>query len=185
MDVSVLSIPSGLSRWHLVAGFLRLRNEVFIGKLAWELHHAESMEFEQYDRVDAVYVIAHDGDTVLGGARLLRTDNRVGIYSYMLRDAYHRLLPGIPPEICETEPPRASSVWELTRLVSSTTGEVAPAVLRAANGYLKSVGASDCLFLGPPAFMRMAKSMAFDPRPLGRLTGNKDGRFLAFSCSII
>lgn len=185
MEVSVISIPDGLPKWHLVASFLRFRKEVFIGKLSWELHHMESMEFEQYDRINAVYVIAHEGDRVLGGARLLRTDHKVGIYSYMLRDAYLRLLPGIPHEICEFEPPQATSVWELTRLAATTAGEVAPAILRAANDYLKSAGANDCLFLGPPAFLRMAKSMAFDPRPLGRLTGNKDGRFLAFSCSVV
>lgn len=185
MDVSIVSIPEGLPKWHLVASFLRLRKDVFIEKLDWQLYHADAMEFEQYDRLDTVYIIAHEGDRVLGGARLLRTDRTMGIYSYMLRDAFHELLPAIPPEVCESEPPQSESVWELTRFFSTTAGETARDILYETNRFLLRRKAESCLFLGPPAFLRIARGMGFNPVALGKVTGNHDGRFLAFSCGPI
>ncbi len=185
MQISVLSIPNGLSDWHLVASYLRMRKDVFIKKLEWSLQETDSMEFEQYDRVDTVYVIAHSGTTVHGGARLIRTDRSVGVYSYMIRDAFQSKLPGLPCEICSEAPPRSEKVWELTRFASAGENDVARKILYRANDYLVSQNASSCLFLGPPAFLRMAKSMNFQPAPLGPVTGNVDGKFLAFSCEVI
>lgn len=184
MEISVLRIPEGIPQWHLVVSFLRLRKEVFIDKMDWQLHDVEAMEYEQYDRFDAVYIIAHENGKVLGGARLLRSDRTMGVYSYMLRDAFRGLLPGIPQEVCDVHPPSSDTVWELTRLAVNRTGDVARRILEETNKYLSSQGASECLFLGPPSFMRMAKSMLFQPKPLGKISGNRDGRFLAFSCAI-
>lgn len=181
-------MPEGLPRWHLVRDFLILRRQVFIDGLGWDLQSSESMEWEQYDCPDSVYVIAHRGDEVIGGARLLRTDREVGIgrlrYSYMIRDAWLGHLPGLPSDICESEPPVARTTWELTRL-AARSGQLGAAILSAANAFLKEEGADTCLFLGFPAFMRMARSMGYAPRPLGRMSGNGDGRFLAFSCTVV
>lgn len=185
MQTSVISIPDGLRRWDLVSNYLRMRTHVFIEKLDWPLHQVDAMEFEQYDRVDTVYVVAHEGKTVLGGARLLRTDRVVGVYSYMIRDAFQSKLPGLPVNICEKEPPQSKDAWELTRFTASGGANVARSILLTANSFLASQSATSCLFLGPPAFLRMAKSMKFDPVPLGPISGNSDGKFLAFSCDII
>ena len=73
---------------------------------------------------------------------------------------------------------------ELTRL-AARSARLGAAILTATNGFLKREGGDTCLFLGFPAFMRMARSMGYDPKPLGKLTGNGDGRFLAFSCGVI
>ena len=187
-EVSVLRLPHGLPHWDLVCAFMRLRREVFIEEMRWDLQTTESMEFEQYDSPDAVYVVAHQGDEVLGGARLLRTDREVGTgtvrYSYMIRDAHLGYLPGLPQDLCEGSPPQAETAWELTRLVVRNA-RLGAAILTATNEFLKREGADTCLFLGFPAFMRMARSMGYHPKPMGRLTGNDDGRFLAFSCGVI
>mgnify|MGYP003670290162 CR=1 FL=1 len=53
---------TGTDQWDLVTAFLKLRRAVFIEKMEWPLYQAEDMEFEQYDRVDTVYVIAHIGN---------------------------------------------------------------------------------------------------------------------------
>lgn len=185
MEVSVLSIPEGLSHWHLVASYLRMRKDIFIGKLEWPLHQVDSMEFEQYDRVDTVYVVAHEGSKVFGGARLLRTDRTVGVYSYMIRDAFECKLPGLPNAICSTPPPYSERVWELTRFTATGTKDVGQNILKTVNDYLASQKALSCLFLGPPAFLRMAKSMNFNPVALGPIARNCDGSFLAFSCDIL
>lgn len=33
--------------------------------------------------------------------------------------------------------------------------------------------------------MSMSKAMGYKPTPLGKIAGNKSGRFLAFSCDVI
>ena len=187
-QITIQSMLTGTDKWNLVAAFLRLRRKVFIERMNWQLHHAEMMEFEQYDRMDTVYILAHSGDHVLGGARLLRTDRASGSgkvrYSYMIRDAYLGLLDALPRELCDDAPPCSEDVWELTRLISDGSPGVGEHILESANHFLSHQGASSCLFLGPPAFMRMARSMGFAPQALGKIQGNRDGRFLAFDCLV-
>ena len=84
VEITVQSMLTGTERWDLVANFLKLRREVFIERMEWPLYQADSMEFEQYDRVDTYYLIAHTAGQVLGGARLLRTD-RVANFAQWLR----------------------------------------------------------------------------------------------------
>lgn len=195
VTISVLRLPEDCSRWNLVRDFMVLRRAVFIDEMQWDLTRSPlpgsssvEFEFEQYDAFDTVYVIAHRGDEVVGGARLLRTDREVGTgvvrYSYMIRDAHLGHLPGLPQDVCEGEPPATPKAWELTRLVarSARTGQ---ALLNATNDFLKEQGADTCLFLGFYPFMRMARSMGYDPRPMGAITGNGSGRFLAFSCAVV
>jgi len=188
-EVSILMLPSSADRWPLVMKFLALRKAVFIDQMNWGLFHAEGVEFEQYDFIGVVYVVAHRGSEVLGGARLVRTDNRVGTggitYSYMIRDACLGVLKNMPTALCEKAPPVAADIWELTRLVAIREQGVGEAILVASNRFLHHLAAKECLFLGSPAFMRMAKRMGFSPSPLGKAQSNVDGRFLAFSCKVI
>ena len=188
-SICIQSLTGDTDRWDLVTDFLRLRRAVFIEKLDWPLHHGEAMEYEQYDRADTVYLVAHEGDRVLGGARLLRTDRTSGAgrvrYSYMIRDAWLGLLDGLPPAICDAEPPTRPDVWELTRMVSTAGAAVAAAVLEASNAYLLEQGATSCLILGSPAFMRMARTRGYDLRPMGSVQGNRDGRFMAYDCAVL
>lgn len=191
-EVSIVNFPHGARKWQLVSDFLSLRKRVFVDSMRWSLVHDNDLEFEQYDNYSrTTYVLAHHGDSVIGGARLLRTDSTMsGVgkvqYSYMIRDACLGLLPNMPTELCDQEAPVSADMWELTRLVTeSKDPTVGQAILSATNEFLWQLSASDCLFLGPPAFMKMAKRMGFDPTPMGKIQGNEDGRFLAFSCSVL
>lgn len=187
------SSPSAVaSGWALIMKFWDLRKEVFIDQKNWGLTSGDGLEFDQYDNmgpqwvIGPVYIVAHRDGEVLGGARLLRTDNSDRVRSsYMIRDACLGLLPGMPTELCEDTPPVSDEIWELTRLVAKKEPGVGEAILAAANRFLFKISARRCLFLGPPAFMRMAKKMGFSPDPLGKIQGNKDGRFLAFGCDVI
>lgn len=188
VEITVQSMLTETGRWDLVASFLKLRREVFIERMDWPLYHADSMEFEQYDRVDTYYLIAHSAGQNVGGARLLRTDRLAGAgkvqYSYMIRDAHLGLLDGLPAEICRRDPPRSEKIWELTRLISNGSSGVTAQLMDATNQFLQKHSAKSCLFLGPPSFMRMAKGLAFNPEPLGKILGNRNGRFLAFQCPV-
>lgn len=181
-EITILSFPRDIDKYDLVASFLKLRNEVFINKMHWPLFQTEGMEFEQYDTLGVTYIIAHEGRDVVAGARLMRTDRQFARYSYMIRDAYLKLLPGLPCDICSEEPPVDHDVWEMTRF-ASTQNTIGSEIINQGIDFLKSKGAKACLFLGPPAFMRFGVRLGYDPVPLGPITGNEDGRFLAFQCS--
>lgn len=187
--VSILRLPDAAPIWNLVGKYMTLRKEVFISQKSWSLWQAEEMEFEQYDTFDTVYVIAHKNGEVVGGGRLRRADQQTGkgsvVYSYMIRDAVLGLLPGLPKELCFEEPPTNESTWELTRFVSIGGAGVAALMLRAINDFLFAVGGSDCLCLGTPAFLRMARRVGWAVEAVGPLCGNVDGRFLVFNCPVM
>lgn len=188
LKVSVVKLPTDVTDWDLASKFLHYRKEVFVDRKAWALQVAEGNEFEQYDTFDTAYVIAHVDRAVVGGARLKRTDTTWGkgkvVYSYMIRDACLGLLPGMPTDLCYDEPPVDPAAWELTRFAAQVPG-VGDAILRRANEYLFKQGATRCLALGSPAFMRMAGRAGWPVSRLGPLSGNQDGRFLAFECSVM
>lgn len=189
VQIQALKLPHDSKHWPLVMRFYELRKQVFVNDMKWQLFHHDGIEFEQYDTLDTVYVVAHRGGEVVGGARLKRTDCVHGsgkyVYTYMIRDACLGLLEGMPQDLCFDEPPVDHDIWELTRFTVAGEPGIAESILRKANQYIHDHGGKACLFLGPPAFMRMAKKMGFTPEPMGPVSGNHDGRFLAFKCDVM
>ncbi|WP_372574751.1 acyl-homoserine-lactone synthase [Ruegeria jejuensis] len=194
IDVKILPFNAEEADQEYIDKYFRLRKQVFIDKMGWELFEAIGYEMDEYDCHAAIYAIAVDTVTgvVLGGARLIRTTREeysssicVEPNSYMIRDAYLQRIEGIPANLCFSLPPVDPAVWELTRFVSVGNMRVGPLILTAVNDHLASIGARECLFLGPPTFMRMAKIMKFSPKPLGNLVANEHATFLAFSCEIV
>lgn len=186
--VRVVQYPDGIAHWDLVNSYLKLRKEIFIDRLDWPLFHADDLEFEQYDSFDTIYIVACQGNQVVGGARLRRTDQLSGggqlRYSYMIRDACLGLLPGLPKNLCHAIPPMDKSVWELTRMVVNGPRDVTRIILQATNDFLCRKDASSVLFLGSPAFLRMARSWNWPAHQLGPVTGNADGRFQVIECPV-
>lgn len=173
----------------LIPEFLSLRKRIFVDNMGWDVPHEEGREAEQYDHKFSTYIIAngsrHSG--VVGGARLLNTGrpNPINEYSYMIRDAYLRRLPGLPHTICSEAPPVRNDIWEMSRLAALGNLELGSKILAAADLWLSSQGAEKCLFLGSPAFMRMAKKRGYAVTSLGPVQKNEDGRFIAFSTDIL
>lgn len=180
-SVRIVRIPDDIASWHLVHDYLKLRKQVFVDRLEWPLFYAEEVEFEQYDSLDTTYVICLEGDVVIGGARLRRTDHFSGRgslrYSYMIRDACLGYLPGLPEDLCHELPPSDAQTWELTRMIVNGPKSLTERVLEEVNRFLLGEGATTCLFLGSPAFLRMARRLSWPARPLGPVCGNADGRF--------
>ena len=189
ITVEILTLPQDMHRFDLIADFLRFRKRIFIDNMAWPLHHADGLEFEQYDTFDTAYIVAHSNGQVVGGARLKRTDHSFGngdvTYSYMIRDAHLGLLPGMPENLCNRTPPVDDRSWELTRLATVPISGLGERILAKANAFLFTLNATQCLFLGPPAFLRMAAKLGWSPKPMGDIVRNDDGRFLAFSCAVL
>lgn len=184
LKAEILQFPKDVARWDLVRKFYEFRRKMFVERMGWKLDDFEEMEFEQYDGFETTYAVAHVDGEVLGGGRLRRTDQRNGIYSYMIRDAVLGLLPSLPTNLLYREAPVDQVTWELTRFATDGKGRVAEALLYEINGFLKSRGATGCLCLGPPAFLRMAKKFSWYVEQMGPICANEDGRFLVFRLSI-
>ena len=189
-SVSVVSALDRSDSRHMIADFFKLRRDVFITEMSWDLFQHGTLEFEQYDDPSTIYILVHVGEIVLGGARLVRTDRQLGTgrvrYTYMILDAYDGVITTIPSQICTQRPPQDPKIWELTRFaVRKDYAGFGTEVLKGCNRFLQQVDADACLMLGPPAFLRMARSMGFSPTPLGPVCGNEDGRFRAFSVDVL
>ena len=91
----------------LMADMARYRHKVFVEKLGWQLQCESTLEYDQFDREDTVYVIAqNDASEVIGTARLLPTTR-----PYLLGEVFPQLLQGAAP-------PCSSDVWELSRFAA-------------------------------------------------------------------
>ena len=187
-EVEVIRCPEDLDRWHLVNEYLKLRKQIFVDRLEWPLFHAEDLEFEQYDSFNTIYVVATLNGVVVGGARLRRTDQISGTgqiqYSYMIRDACLGVLPGLPQELCHAVPPMNEKVWEITRMVVTGSRDVSRMILAKINTFLGEEGADTVLFLGSPAFQRMANSLSWPVKQLGPVASNSEGSFQVFECPV-
>ncbi len=95
-------------------GMFAFRHEVFYRRLGWDVETHDGLEFDLFDRLDPVYMVAKDShDEVDGCWRLLPTTG-----PYMLSDTFPQLLRGEPV-------PRDPRIWELSRFAVEvdTTGE--------------------------------------------------------------
>lgn len=80
------------------------RHKVFYRQLGWEVQTRYQLEFDDFDDIDPVYMVAEDDSGDIEGCwRLLPTTG-----PYMLRDTFPQLLKGEPA-------PEDSHVWELSR----------------------------------------------------------------------
>lgn len=85
----------------------RLRHRVFKERLRWDVQSKNGKERDEYDDLDAIYLLAYDDtETLRGTWRLLPTTG-----PYMLRDVFSDLM--------EDQPlPRERSVWEVSRFAA-------------------------------------------------------------------
>lgn len=111
----------------------RLRCRVFKGRLDWEVTDTNGFEWDRFDALDPIYIVAQDEDgRVIGTWRMLPTTG-----PYMLRDVFPQLLDGLPA-------PCGSRIWEGSRFavdcdyigsksglaaLNRTTGEIFCAVV--------------------------------------------------------
>ena len=105
--MQIVSGEPTVLRPELMREMARYRHKVFVEKLGWQLQCENSLEYDQFDRDDTVYVVArNDAAEVIGTARLLPTTR-----PYLLGEVFPQLLHG------ET-PPCSSDVWELSRFAA-------------------------------------------------------------------
>lgn len=114
----------------LLADMGRYRHQVFVEKLGWPLRCENSLEYDQFDRPDTVYVLKYEDRGHVGGfARLLPTTS-----PYLLSEVFSPLMGG-------QTMPSSPDIWELSRFTT-----MAPeGVTGASQGQFSSPHAADFL----------------------------------------
>lgn len=157
----------------LWANFMRARKSVFVDRLHWSLPVEEGMEFDQYDTPHARWVVIHEFGEVLAGVRLTPTTSKVGLHSYMLRDAQLGLLPDIPRDVLFFEAPVEKRIWEATRLfiVDEVAAERRLAVQTALMSNFASAaraeGATHVIGIVPAVWSRWLRRLDMGAVPVG------------------
>jgi len=83
--------------------YFRLRHEIFVGERGWEaLRRPDGRDVDAYDNDNTIYLLAIDGDRVVGGQRLYPT-----VLPHMISEVF--------PHLATRGVPRASTVFEWTR----------------------------------------------------------------------
>jgi len=153
--------------------YLRLRKRYFVDALSWDIPHDDDFEMDQYDNPRAYYSLALHHGEVIGGVRLMPTDTTWGTHSYMLRDAHHAQIDGIPTDMME-EDVASPQVWEMTRLVIDpdlqTTMERSACLATIGEGLQHIAEETDCReFVGltVPTLARALRRLGFVAENVG------------------
>lgn len=173
LRASVLSFSNMHRFGDLWATFMRARKAVFVDRLKWSLPVADGIEFDQYDTPFARWVVLHEYGEILGGVRLLPTTAKVGLHSYMLRDAQLGLLQDIPTDVLFFEAPVENRIFEATRLFIT---DAVPAERRVAvqTELMKSFaraaraeGATHVIGIVPAVWSRWLRRLELGAVPVG------------------
>lgn len=173
MQTTTLSFANMHNHGELFANLLRARRQSFIVKNHWDLPEAMGMEFDQYDTPASRWVAVHQLGQVYAGIRLTPTTARVGIYTYMIRDAQRGLLDSIPSNLLYDEAPVAENIWESSRVfVAHDTPEKLRRVVHLhliaeMTKAARDLGASQVLGLIPANWPRWARRRGLEAAAAG------------------
>ncbi|MCB2116093.1 MAG: autoinducer synthase [Rhodobacteraceae bacterium] len=96
--------------------YLKMRKQVFVDELGWDIPHNDFVEMDQYDNPMTHYSLVVRDGVLLGGARAMSTMAEWNGAGCMLNDIIEGKLPTIPTSVIDT-PIKTPRVWECSRLV--------------------------------------------------------------------
>ena len=173
MLTTTLSFQNMHQHGDLFVNLLRARRNSFIVKNNWRLPEAEGMEFDQYDTPASRWIAVHENGEVLAGVRLTPTTARVGMYTYMIRDAQRGMLDSIPSDLMDFEAPVDPKIWEASRIFVSNAvparlrkkvqGDLMYEMIRTA----RSLGAQKIIAFGPAVWPRWIGRLGLRAKPAG------------------
>lgn len=173
MLTTTLSFQNMHQHGDLFVNLLRARRKSFIVRNNWRLPESEGMEFDQYDTPASRWIAVHDKGEVLAGVRLTPTTARVGMYTYMIRDAQRGMLDSIPSDLMDFEAPVDPKIWEASRIFVSNAvparlrkkvqGDLMYEMIRTA----RSLGAQKIIAFGPAVWPRWIGRLGLRAEPAG------------------
>lgn len=173
MLTTTLSFTNIHHHGDLFVNLLKARRDCFILRQRWNLPQAEGMEFDQYDTPASRWIAVHEAGEVLAGVRLTPTTARVGMYTYMIRDAQRGMLESIPSNLLDFEAPVDPLIWEGSRVFvsqrvparmrSKVQTDLMYEMMRAA----RDLGAQSILGLVPAIWPRWISRLHLNAEPVG------------------
>lgn len=158
---------------ELFVDFMRARHEIFIQGKGWDLPQTEGLEFDQYDTAQARWIAVHSYGEILAGIRLLPTTSKVGLHSYMLRDAQLGLLDSLPRDILFFDAPVSPMIWEATRLFirpdvpTKLRTQVQIKLMSEMAKVAREGGATHVIGIVPSVFRRWMARLGLSASPVG------------------
>lgn len=183
LDLQLVDQKCSKSALHLLPDILRLRRDVFISNLGWNLYENLGCEFDQYDGPAAVHVAALVSETVVGCMRIMPTAYSNDHYTYMILDAHRGRIPNLPSNILNEEI-ACPKIFEGSRLAISNTvfpqnrNKVLLNLMAGASEYIKQNGGSAMIGLMNPVFQRVYARNGISVRKVGPICEQRDGRIV-------
>jgi len=164
-EVQYVAFKFGDPRYaNLLEQYYRLRKQIFIDELEWDLPHQNGLEIDQYDQDTAEYVIAMKDGECVGGCRMHPTTSRFRkegqTYTYMLRDAVDGKLEGFPRNVTFYSPIEPK-IWELTRVISDKNPAGFRDLMWQVRMNLITRGVTDTLFITRPAIKKICSMWGY------------------------
>lgn len=165
---------------HALMEMHRQRKAVFMDELRWGLEAPAGLEIDQFDAMDAVYLIEADTprEEVTASVRLLQTHR-----PHLLGDVFAHL--------CEGGAPRSSRIWEVSRFCpapNTPRGKPRQAALaRMIAGILETgllFGVDEVTFVASAALAPLALTVGWDARRLGSGVGKGRERLHAIAAAV-
>ncbi len=167
--------------------YYRLRKEIFIDDLEWDLPHYNGLEIDQYDQETAEYVVALKDGECVGGCRMHPTTSRFKregqTYTYMLRDAVDGKLKDFPTNVTFYSPVEPK-IWELTRVISNKDPMGFRDLMWQVRMNLITRGVTDTLFITRPAIKKICSIWGYDITVTGPELSFGKMKAVAVKCNI-
>ncbi len=143
---------------QILVDYHRKRHDIFVGERRWmSLFSPDGLEVDEYDDEHSIYLLALEGDTVVGGQRLYPT-----LRPHMISQTFAHLV--------EDRVPVSSRILEWTRYFiikerrrTQTDGRLMASVQQ----YCLEEGITDLTAVGEMWWLPRWQQYGFDVRPLG------------------
>ena len=157
------------------------RRQVFSDRLGWKVGTHDDLEFDLFDTMNPVYMLARDNHGDIEGCwRLMPTTD-----IYMLKDTFPQLLRGEPV-------PSDSRVWELSRFAVDACESAGPVqaplnavtyeMIRRLYEFARTCGVERFVTVTSVALERLLKRTGLPITRLGDGKAQKVGRVLSVAC---
>lgn len=142
----------------ILTSYYRKRHDIFVGERKWmSLFSPDGLERDQYDNEHTIYILALEGEEVVGGQRLYPT-----LQPHMITETFMHLIDGALPV--------GSRTFEWTRyfvIRERRRGHVDAMLLAAVQQYCLEEGITDLTAVGEMWWLSRWHQYGFVVHPLG------------------
>ena len=157
-DIHVITGKNRSDYKKVLHDYHRKRHDIFVGERKWmSLRSPDGLEIDEYDDEHSIYLLALEGDMVVGGQRLYPT-----LRPHMISRTF--------PHLVEDRIPVGPRILEWTRYFVVRERRRTPTdgrLMAAVQQYCLEEGITDLTAVGETWWLTRWQQYGFDVRPLG------------------